>query len=246
MVNSFEDARAGGATLADAAQRLGLTLHHVDAVDAAGLDAKGQRAGIPADAQFLAQAFTAETGDEGDLFEGTDKTTSYAVKVIGATPPKVKPLDEVRTAIKTAWMKERREALLKQKVAEWSDQSKSARDLSGIAKNTGKKVMTAEGQTRRMPAKPFTADLSHALFSQPPGPVVSGPGADTGTYVIARATNVTHPAPDPKNPDFSSYGQILETQLTADVGATLATALKQSQGVTINEAARARTIGEAP
>ena len=30
------------------------------------------------------------------------------------------------------------------------------------------------------------------------------------------------------------------------VGATLATALKQSQGVTINEAARARTIGEAP
>ena len=243
LINAFEDARAGGASLTEAAMKIGATMHHVDAVDMTGNDAKGEKAAIPADKNFLQEVFTSETGVEGDLFDSTDRTTSYAIKVAGVTPPTVKPLDAVRDAVKAGWLKDKRVTVLVQRVKTLTDEAKTAKDLNGIAKETGKPVQTADNQTRRAESKAMSQELSHALFAQPPGAIMSGLGTDPGTFVIARATEVQHPLPDMSNPEYANYGQILETQLTDDIGRTMEAQLRISQGVTVNEATRASVVG---
>ena len=68
---------------------------HVRRVDAKGLAPDGTKADVPADPEFLPQVFKAEVGEEGDPFQ-TKSGNVYVIRVDGVTPPKLKPLDQVR------------------------------------------------------------------------------------------------------------------------------------------------------
>ena len=245
MVNSFEDARAGGATIAEAAKRLGLTVHHIDAVDSTGQGPQG-KAAVPQDPGFLQAVFMAETGDEGDPFQSKDGATTYAVKIDGITPPALKPLADVRDAVKASWMKEKRGNALKDRVTALTAQAQTAKDLAPVTKATGKQVQTAASQTRRAPNTAFSRAVYVDLFASVPGTVIFGPAAEIGSFMIARVTGVRHPPADPKDPENESYGQILAGQMTDDIGRSLAASLRTQAGVTVNEATRQRTVGETP
>ena len=70
---------------------------HLAAVDVTGLKPDGSKADVPADAEFLPALFKTEMGEDSDPFP-TKPGDYFVVHVNGITPPKLKPMDQVRAA----------------------------------------------------------------------------------------------------------------------------------------------------
>ncbi|MBM3561259.1 MAG: hypothetical protein FJX53_15575, partial [Alphaproteobacteria bacterium] len=101
--NQIEDLRAGGATIEEVANRLGLTLVTVAAVDAAGLDRDGQAVdALPADPEFRRLTFATAAGEETDLTED-DAGGYFVLRVDTVVAAAVRPIETVREAVAAAW-----------------------------------------------------------------------------------------------------------------------------------------------
>jgi len=245
LANAFEDARAGGATLSEAAERLGLTARRVAAVDEAGNTPEGVKAGVPEAAMFLEQAFAAETGEEGDIFETPDHRY-YALKVEGVTPPAIKPLDAVRAALRDAWLKTERTKRLDARVKELAEQANAEHGLAGIARVLGGAPQTSEPLSRNAESDVFSSQLLARLFAETPGTVVSDPAASGEGYVIARVTKLERPDKSVVPPNYAQNGVLIARQIQSDIVASLAAAARSDVGVEIYPTVLSRALGETP
>ena len=107
QTTAFDDARQGGATLADAAAKAGVKAIQLDPVSAQGLNAKGQQLnGFPP--KILQTAFTLPAGGESETQELGDGV-SFAVRVEKVFQPRLPSLDELRPVVTAEYM--RRELL---------------------------------------------------------------------------------------------------------------------------------------
>ena len=77
-------------------------------------------AGLPADPEFLPALFKAEVGEDSDPF-ATKLGAYFVVHVNGVTPPKLKPLDQVRAQAIAAWTDEQRSSLLANKARQLTE-----------------------------------------------------------------------------------------------------------------------------
>jgi peptidyl-prolyl cis-trans isomerase D len=240
--NKFEDARAGGASLEQAASKLGLTAVHVAAVDRAGLTPGGTKADVPAPAVFLQQAFAAEAGDEGDLFQSDDQH-SFAIKVIGITPPALRPLDTVRAEVVKDWTEAERAKLLAARTKSLAEQAQKDGDLAAIAKTLGRTVATSEPLQRAKPTDVFSQAVLADLFKAPPGKVVSGPIGKGEGFVIARVTKVQNPDPTTAASEFEQGDKEISREISSDIVLSMANSARATQGTTINQAELDRYFG---
>src|SRR5262249_31012956 len=100
--DKMEDERGGGASVAEAAQKLGLKAVTIDAVDRSGMLPNGQPAAdIPAGLDVVSQAFNSDVGVDNDpiSFRG-----GYAwFDVLGIIPPRDRTLDEVKSQVEARW-----------------------------------------------------------------------------------------------------------------------------------------------
>src|SRR5690606_28761644 len=122
MVNAFQDAKSSGEDIPTAARTAGLKFNRIAALDRSGLAPDGTRSAAPTDAEFLSNVFSVEVGEEHDPV-AAQSGAYYAIRVNGVTPPKVKPLDEVRAAVAADWLDDKRRTLLAARVKELTDQA---------------------------------------------------------------------------------------------------------------------------
>ncbi|MFX5994776.1 hypothetical protein ABTF10_19025, partial [Acinetobacter baumannii] len=81
----MEDERSGGASLTDAAQRLGIAAVTIDAVDRSGRTPDGQLvANIPRGLDVVSQAFNSDVGADNDPISFQGGYVWY--DVLGITP----------------------------------------------------------------------------------------------------------------------------------------------------------------
>ena len=100
--NKMEDERGGGASVIEAAQKLGLTAVTIDAVDRSGRTPDGQPvANIPRGLDVVSQAFTSDVGVDNDPIQFNGGYAWY--DVLGITPSRERNLDEVRGQVETKW-----------------------------------------------------------------------------------------------------------------------------------------------
>ena len=93
--NKMEDERGGGASVVEAAQKLGLTAVTIDAVDRSGRLPDGQPvANIPRGLDVVAQAFNSDVGVDNDPIQFNGGYVWY--DVLGITPSRERNLDEVK------------------------------------------------------------------------------------------------------------------------------------------------------
>ncbi|HEY6578969.1 MAG TPA: SurA N-terminal domain-containing protein [Rhizomicrobium sp.] len=240
--NAFDDASAGGASLANAAKRAGMRVIHVPAVDKNGLTADGTKADLPASPDFLAQLQKSEVGEEGDPFPSTDGNL-YVIKVNGVTPPKLKPLAAVRADAVAAWSanweKERLSAMAKQLV----QQATADKSLSGIAAKVHAPVRSTGGLTRNSNPAGLPPELMTSLFDSLPGRIVSAPAANGEGLVIARITGVAQPPAPTENPLFFRFAGSVSDGAADDFVSTLAMAARARLGVTVNQSQVDRITG---
>jgi peptidyl-prolyl cis-trans isomerase D len=233
IANAYTDAVSGGATLAAAAQKVGMHPGHVAAMDGNGLAPDGSKTVAPDDPTFRAQVFKAEPGEDGDPFQGKSGNY-YALSVNAVMPPKLELLDKVRAPAIAEWTGKQRAILLQKKAAELAAQANKDKAIDGIAKAIGAKVQASPALMHSTDDATFSSELVTKLFSVSPGAAVYGALGKGEGYIVARVTGIYHPLPPTDNPEFLEGVRLISQNVGSDVTASFANAARDKQGVTIN------------
>ena len=233
VVNAFTDAKSNGANLKEAAQKSGMKLAHIAATDVSGKKPDGSAADVPTDPEFLPGLFKAEVGEDSDPF-ATKAGSYFAVHVNGVTPPKVKPLDQVRAQVIVDWTNEQRVGLLANKAKALSIRAATEKSLDGIARELKVTIQHSPALGRETSDAPFNPTIIQKLFATPPGGVDYGPaGADN--IMIARITGISHPPVNLRDPNIQAGAQGLARSMAQDFSTDLANAARTRQGVKVNQ-----------
>jgi peptidyl-prolyl cis-trans isomerase D len=212
-------------------------------MDAAGLAPDGTKAAVPDDPDFRTQVFRAEQGEDGDLLPAKSGNY-YVVLVNGTIPPKLKPLDAVRTQALAAWTEEQRAILLRKKAEELAISANKGQSLDDIAKAIGVTVQSSPALNRQSADTTFSPELVSKIFTVSFGGVVFGPQSSGGDFVIARVAGIVHPIPPTNNSMFRQGVREISSNVGGDITESLAAAARTKQGVKINQKMLSDVIGE--
>ena len=243
IANAFEDDRASGDTIAEAAMKQGLTVRQVVAADRNGMTPEGGVADIPLVPDFLEQVFQIETGDEGDLFT-TMEGGSYAIKMNAITPPTVRPLDQVREQVREGFLAEARTKALQATVQTLAEEARKSGSLAEAGRALRKMPTTSMPLRRAQADNVVSQALSADIFAAQPNAIVTGAAAMGPDFVIARLVGIQHPEPDVTAAEYEQFRQTTSQELSATIVDTMAAAARIDAGVTIHDATIQRILGD--
>jgi len=233
LLNAYEEARNKGLDLAAAAAAAKLKFARIPALDSRGNAPAGEpAAGLPADPEFLSAVFSADVGADNDPISAKSGSV-YVVRVNGSTPPKLKPLAEVRAEAEAQWIARRRGELLATRVKALTDQAVKEKSLTGIAAALGAGVRKSPALARDTNTPDISSAIVGRLFEARPGAIVSAPHGDG--YIIAQLTGIAHPKPRPDDKDFPAQAQALAAGVAADISIAMAASARDAQKATVNQ-----------
>ena len=231
-VNAYTEAHSTGDDLKAAAQKAGMKFIKLGSIDHTGQKPDGTKADVPADEEFLPAMFKAEVGEDTDPFS-TKLGAYYVAHVNGITPPKAKPLDEVRAQAIADWTNEQRAQLLATKAKDLAAQAAKDKSLDAIAKQLKVSVQHSPALLRNTNDTMFSSDMVTRLFAAQPGGVEFGIQGLSGNYMIARVTGISHP---PVNPaELQGVAMRFSQQVAQDFAMDAANAARARQGVKVNQ-----------
>ncbi len=230
MANAFEDARAGGAIIPDAAMNLNIPSHSVAAVDSQGLAPDGVMADIPADPAFIQQVFATVEGEESYLFQG-EGGIYYAVRIDSITPETLRPLDTVRLDVERGWTDEARATALQKRATVLAEEARMI-GLEAVAATLGRMIVTSVPLSRSAFDETLGAQVIQEIFSVPQGGILAGESADGVNYVVARIGQVDHPVADTAAPEYMQFREAMAGQMAQDLIQALAVTARDQAGVT--------------
>src|SRR4029077_2847490 len=100
--DKMEDERGGGASVIEAAQKLGLAAVTIDTVDRSGRLPSGQPApNIPRGLDVVSQGFGSDVGVDNDPIQFNGGYVWY--DVVAITPSRERSLDEVKDQVEAKW-----------------------------------------------------------------------------------------------------------------------------------------------
>ena len=192
--DSYEDARAGGATLAEAAAKLNLKVVTIDAIDRQALRPDGSIVNdIPESAELLKQAFESEVGIENPAINiGSSGYVYYEVG--GITPARDRSLDEVHDKVVADWKTEEAGKRLDAKMADLEKQAKDGTDLDAIAAELKLEKQTKRGLKREADDADFGKEGAAAVFGVAQGGVGTIANAAGDGRILFKVTEVFEPA----------------------------------------------------
>ena len=242
LQNKMEDERSGGASVAEAAQKLGLTAVTIDAVDRSGRLPDGQLvANIPRGLDLVSQAFNSDVGVDNDPIQFNGGYVWY--DVIGITPSRERGLDEVRPQVEAKWREDQISSRLRTKAAEIAQKLEHGGNLVEEAAAVGSKVETAKDFKREAsPAGVPTGAISAAFRTAKDG-VGQASGNGGSEWIVFRVTDVLVPPVDMASDEVKKLKETLERGLTDEQVAQFVTRIESDIGTSINQAAFAQVTG---
>ena len=242
--DKFEDERAAGSTLAEAAKKLGLKSHTIDAVDRSGRGPDGKPiADLPRTPDAIAAAFASDVGVDNDPLQLPNGGYLW-YDVTAITPARERTLAEVKDKVETAWRDDEIAKRLKAKADDMVDKLKAGTALAQLATETGLKVVTANDMQRGKPGGFAPAKLVEAAFKTPKGVPASSEGDQETVRFVFRVTEVVDPTLDPIT--GKQLTTTLQNSYSDDVVGAYVTRLETEFGVTFNQQALNQVIGGGP
>jgi peptidyl-prolyl cis-trans isomerase D len=232
ITNTYTDASSGGLSLTEAAQKAGMHVGRVSAMDAKGLGPDGVKTAAPDDPDFRSQVFRAEAGEDGDP-QPAKSGFYFVILVNGTTPPKLKPLDQVRPQALAAWTAEQQAIQLKKKAQDLTAQANREHSLDDVAKAIGAKVQASPALNHNSNTEVFSPQLVTALYQAMPGQTVVGPKKG-GEYVLARLTGISHPPLPENSPYFRAVVREMSSSVAGGITESFVAEQRARQGVTTN------------
>jgi peptidyl-prolyl cis-trans isomerase D len=242
--DKFEDERAAGSTLAEAAKKLGLKSRTIDAVDRSGRGPDEKPiADLPSKPDVIAAAFASDIGVDNDPLQLPSGGYLW-FDVTGITPARDRTLDEVKDKVAARWRDDEIAKRLQAKADDMVGKLKAGTALDQLATEAGLKVVTATDLQRGKPGGFAPAKLVEAAFKTPKGVPASAEGDQETTRFVFRVTDVTDPPIDPIA--SKQLTTLLQNAYSDDVVGAYVTRLEKDFGVTFNQQALNQVIGGAP
>src|SRR4051812_2577507 len=240
--DKMEDERGGGASVAEAAQKLGVSATTIDAVDRSGRLPDGQLApNIPAGVDVVSQAFNSDIGVDNDPISFKGGYVWY--DVLGITPSRERKLDEVKDQVETRWRDDQITSRLKAKAAELIQKLELGGKLADLAASQGLKVESSTGLRRDASVADLPAGAITAAFSTAKDGVGQTAGAAANEWIVFRVTDVSVPPVDLASDGIKKLKDTLQRALTDEQVAQYVTKLEADIGTTINQTAFAQVTG---
>jgi len=240
--DKMEDERGGGASVIEAAQKLGLAAVTIDAVDRSGRLPGGQLAtSIPRGLDVVSQAFNSDIGVDNYPIQFNGGYVWY--DVLGITPSHERGLDEVKDQVEARWRDDQITSRLRAKATEMVQKLDQGGKLADEAAAVGLKLENAAGFRRdaALPGVPPSAIA--AAFRTAKDGAGQTPGAGTGEWIVFRVTDVSVPPVDLASDDIRKLKETLQRGLTDEQVAQYVTRLEADIGTSINQAAFAQVTG---
>jgi peptidyl-prolyl cis-trans isomerase D len=240
--DKMEDERGGGASVIEAAQKLGLTAATIDAVDRSGRQPNGQPVGnIPRGLDVVSQAFNSDVGVDNDPISFNGGSVWY--DVLGITPSRERTLDEVKDQVEARWREDQIASRLRTKATEMVQKLEQGGNLADEAAAVGSKVETASGFRRDASLPGVPASAISAAFRTAKDGVGQTAGAGPSEWIVFRVTDVSVPPVDLASDDMKKLKETLQRGLTDEQIGQYVAKLETDIGTTINQAAFAQVTG---
>jgi peptidyl-prolyl cis-trans isomerase D len=240
--DKMEDERGGGASVIEAARKLGLSAVTIDAVDRSGRLANGQPVGnIPTGLDVVSQAFASDVGVDNDPIQFKGGFVWYDVLAI--TPSHERALDEVKDQVEARWRDDQITGRLRAKATDIAQKLDQGGKLADEAAAAGLKVDTAAAFRRDASLPELPAATVAAVFRAARDGVGQSPGTGANEWIVFRVTDVTVPPADLASDEMKKLKETLSRGLTDEQVAQYVTKLESDIGTTVNEAAFAQVTG---
>lgn len=240
LAGRFDDARAEGASLAEAAAQTNVTLIEVIDIDAAGARLalpEGDEAPAPVDPLILAEAFTLEAGDESDLIQLEDG--GYAVvSVTEIEPASVRPFEDIRDTVAADWKGDWLRKKLDARVEELLKRLRAGLAFDALAEETGRALLTRQ-VSQQTADDTLSGSLVTRLFAARLNDYVAAPAGVGASRVIAQVQAIERPDLEESALDAQAIDQFrdqLASGLTQETLDAFVAAVRSELGETFNEA----------
>lgn len=240
--DKMEDERAGGASVIEAAQKLGLTPVTLDAVDRSGRLPGGQPApNIPRGLDVVSQAFNSDVGVDNEPISFNGGYVWY--DVLGITPSRDRSLDEVKDQVETRWKDDQIASRLRTRAADVVQKLEQGGKLADEAAQAGLTVETASGFRRESTLPGLPAAAIAAAFRTAKDGVGQVPDPAANSWIVFRVTDITMPPIDLASDDMKKLKDNIKRALVDEQIAQYITKLETEIGTSVNQAAFAQITG---
>jgi peptidyl-prolyl cis-trans isomerase D len=243
--DKIEDARAGGATLEEAAQKLNLPVVTYDAVDESGRDPSGKPIDkLPHARDVVNAAFQSDVGVDNDPIDADGGYIWY--DVAGITAAHERKLDEVKDQVETQWRDGEVASRLKTKAADILDKLKNGGTLESLAADNGIKVETANDITRNKTTPDISNPMLEAIFHTAKDAYASAAGDKPTQWIVFRVTDIKTPDLNANAPDMKEIDQSQARQVSDDIFGQYMAWLEHDLGTSVNPTVLAQALGNGP
>ncbi len=239
--DEIEDARAGGSTLEEAAQKFKLPVVTLD-IDRSGRDPSGKLvATMPAATSVVNGAFSNDVGFDTYPIDADSGYVWYEVAAV--TPAHDRTLNDVKSEVEQHWRDDQITDRLKAKAADLIAKLKSGSSFASLAATNGVSLETASDLKRGVAAPGVPARVVAAAFHTAKGAFGSSEGNDPTDWVVFELSDVKTPALDPNSADGKKLDQLLQQSLGADIFSQYIAWLEKDLGTTVNQSMLAQATG---
>ena len=238
--DKIEDARAEGKPLAEVAESLKLPVRTVEAIDRSGRDPAGSPIALPDQKRLIEAAFSTDVGVERDPLQVADGFVWY--DVVGITPSRERPLDEVKDQVEARWREQEIAQRLNAKADAIVEKLKAGTALADVAAADHLKVETLSDIKRGTASPPLSAGVVETIFRTPKDANGRGDAAQGGDQLVFRVTDIVVPPLEAESDNSKRVVEVLNRALSEDVLTQYIAQLESEMGVTFNQSALNQVI----
>jgi peptidyl-prolyl cis-trans isomerase D len=192
-----EQETRGGASVVEAAKKVGLPFTTIEAVDRSGRAPDGGPvSGLPPTLELVNAAFAADVGSDNDPLQinrGPGDNGYVWYDVLAITPSRERTLEEVKDRAVARWRDEQIDKKLRAKTDEMVDALKKGAMLADLAQAAGLKVDSAASFKRGANVPGMASAGVDAVFVAAKGEAGQADGAQSGQRVVYVVTDIVEP-----------------------------------------------------
>lgn len=190
VYNAYEDARAGGMSLEEAAREQRLEPRTIEAIDSQGRDTDGNPVeNVPEAGELIPAVFESDIGiDAQPISIGTDGYVFF--EVLDIEDARDRELDEVRDEVVADWQADQTDEALETLAQDLATRLEEGEELSAIAEELGTEVSTEYGLQREGDDAVFGNAAIAAAFNGPRGHVAVAPTGDDNGHILMRVDDI--------------------------------------------------------
>ncbi len=240
--DSYEDARAGGDSLQEAATKLRLKVRTVEAIDSSGNGPDGAPiADLPASTELVRSAFDSEPNIENPPINiGSSGFVFY--EVLSVTPARDRTLDEVRTKVLADWKSQTLSDKVAAKAREIEAKVKDGTPMAEAVADLALEPQSKFGLKRDADDADIGKSGVAAVFSVPVNGTGTTRGPQDNSWIVFKVTESFEPAgvgPDTVPEDLRDS---FASGLADDLLDELVARLQDEYEVTVNQSAINRAL----